>query len=470
MADSTASMRRRSSYAFLGVLAQGGFRVAVNILIGRFAGAAVLGQSAGILAAAQLLTLMGPTSLSAAQTRFVALGNNDGKGLQEHRAGVVRHVRWRVLSVFMLIVLPLVAGWAIASRAPLQHIALLLALVSGLVSYGLAKSHLLGLGKFGRLAITEIVTAAAGLIAVGLLLGLGVRDVNLLWPVAATAWLCTSFTWISNSQGNSARSLRNEIDKFAALGVVGTLVSAGFMQSSVLIASIYIGGGEAGYYAAAFALATPLSLVTTSIGMVLFPTFSKLSADDDQTRLLLERALNAMTTAVVPGVCVLMFLAPEITRVVWGNEYSPTAVLLPLMICAIGMNGVGMPSSQALTSSGVRGMRSSVSVGVVGASLGILTWFILVPTLGPLGLAAGYLVGTTVTSSMPLVLVGKRLNFAWRIHLLRGWFIPGLVALTSVALVIQDVGVVWRSTCALIAILLWWVLSRSRFTHRHIDN
>lgn len=456
-----SSIRRRSTYTMLGVLAQGGFRVLVNVAIGRFAGATVLGQSAGILAAAQLLNLAGPTSLAAAQTRFVASAHAEG---DSYRSGVIRYVRQRIVLILCLVSLPLGVGWGLVEGAAALEVALLIAITTGLVAYGNAKSHLLGLSRFGRLAASEIATATLGLLATAALVAAGVRDLNLLWPVAATAWLCAIWNWLPSGSGAIPSPVRREIATFAALGVLGTLVSAGFLQSSVLIASTVIGGAGAGHYAAAFALATPLSIITTSIGMVLFPTFSRMLSDTEKTGQLLATVSRAMANVLVPGACLVMAVSPEVTKVVWGDGFAPTSLVLPLMICAVALTGVGMPGSQALTSTGVTGMRDSVKVGLLGAGAGGAIWVMSVGHHGALGLAAGYLAGTVATSFLPLAIMTKRLHSTQGafLYFLLGWAVPIAVSVATVLHVHNGHGVLARLGTATAGIAVWWLIGRLR--------
>ena len=453
-------LRRKSSLALVGVVAQGGFRVATNVVIGRFAGTAVLGQAAGIVAAAQFLTLLGPSSLAAAQTRFVARGAADHPGSVDFGAGVVGHVRRRVLAVGAVLVVFTVCVWGLALRTPPEHVAILVVLTGGLIAYGLTKSHLLGIGRVERMVVSEVATAIAGMLAVGGLIWAGVRDLTLLWPVAATAWMCAALSWVVNRPVALPASTRREVDRFAAIGVVGTLVSAGFLQSSVMVASQLIGGEEAGHYAAAFALATPLSLITISVGMILFPTFSGVSGDAAQSRRLLTRTLRVMVITLVPPLCLLMALSPEVVALVWGEEFGPTALLLPPLICAIGMAGVGMPASQALTSMGVVGMRESTRIGCVGAFAGVSVWALTVPTFGVAGLAVGYALGTSITSALPLVVMGGRLGAPRLLPLIRGWLIPCVVAAISMTLVAQETGPATRAASAAVLLVAWLLVGR----------
>ncbi len=454
MNSKTQNVRRNSLLVFVGVVAQGGFRVLTNVLIGRAAGTVVLGQAAGLIAAAQVLTLLGPTSLAAAQTRFVA-----SEGSEQARTAIVRHVRRRVLQVGALIIAAAMFVWGEALAAPAEELVALAGLASGLMAYALAKSHLLGLGRVRRLVASEVVTAALGLGLVLTMSVMGVRDIRLVWPVAASAWSCAVLMWLQVRSTCDERHSYPDVDKFAALGVLGTMVSAGFMQGSVLLAAKGIGGEQAGYYAAAFALATPLSLLTTSIGTVLFPAFAGSLSDSARTRHLLFRGLQVMIGVLVPPLVFVMFLSPEITRMVWGPEFTAASSILPVLICAIGFMGFGVPGSQALTSTGVSGMRTSVWIGALGASTGMMAWLLLVPRLGVQGVGIGYAVGAGITSLLPMIVMARRLGLPWVDRCLRGWIVLTLASLVSVLLILHGTGLIQRVAGFACVVGVWGVLT-----------
>lgn len=455
-------MRRRSLYALTGVLAQGAFRLITNVVIGRVAGAAVLGQTAGLLAAAQLMTLLGPTSLAAAQTRYVARAATDEALGEGFAVGVIRHVRFWALIVTTTVCVIAGGIWGLMLDASPTAVVILIALAAGLSAYVLGKSHLLATGQVKRLAIAELGTAGLGLVAMAALAATGTRDVKLLAPVAFTAWICAAITWAPARSGRLNLAQRREINAFVRVGVVGTLVSAGFLQASVLIASHVLPRLEAGIYAAAFALATPVSLITTSLGMVLFPAFAR-SLTAQETRALLRRALGSMLVVIVPPLCMLMLFAPELAAIVWGPQFAESAETLPVMLCAIGMGGAGLAGSQALTASGLGGMRTSMRIGILGAVTGMVVWLVSVPLLGAQGIALGYAIGTALTSCLPLFYMGRQVQMRTSRAVVMGWVAPALVAAVSVALVSNDVNLLPRGALAL-GLAGWWgvVVLRTR--------
>ena len=456
--DGSWSLRTGSAWTLAGTLAQGGFRFLLNILIGRFGGASLLGQTSGILAIAQLATLFGATSLSAALTRYTASAASDASTISA--LAVVRHLRMRMaqwLTLMLVAVAGIVAATGALSRSD-AVIAFILA--SGLAGYQFAKAHLLGAGEIRKASLLELTTAVAGMVlAIGLLWA-GVRDENLLWPVAATAVTFLLASGLPRGKGKPRPEVVRELDHYALLGVAGTLVSAGFLQGSMILASVGLDSQGAGEYASAFTLATPLSLLTMSVGLILFPAFSRVHQQSLAFKALLLRASSGMAVLLVPGFSLIMALSPEVTRLAWGEGVREADQVLPLLVCAVMFAGLGMPASQALTSTGVPGMATSVKIGACGLLTGTLIWAVAVPAYGAWGVGLGYLAGTLITSATPLIITAHSIGARWVPHLLRGWGTGLVVCAASVAAAHSSVDTAKRAGVALVIFGLWLIVSR----------
>lgn len=452
-------LRRESLMAMAGVLAQGGFRVALTIVIGRFGGAVVLGQASGLLSGAQFLTLLGPTSLSATLTRHVATLSSDSAH-RHMQAGVIRHVRRRMIQFAMAILVAIPLVWGVLLDRQPTELVLLASLTLGLAGYGLTKAHLLGFRRIARSSVLEILTAALGLLAAVALGKIGIRDANLLWPAALAAFVFAGLAWQRAPEPSLLdKKMRQELDRFAVLGVMGTLVSAGFMYGSVIVSSEVVGGEDAGHYAAALALATPLTVVTTSIGLVLFPEFARVHHDPSKTRILLTRVVRMFAITVAPIVWLLMFFAVGIPVLVWGSDFAESSILLPALLGAMLMNGIGMPGSQALTASGVAGMGDSVRIGVAGLVTGLGVWLVGIPSMGVFAITIGYTIGTFITSAVPLLVVSRRLSIPWVLPLVRGWGFTALNIILATYFELSDSPITTRVIFAFAILTVWLLVS-----------
>jgi len=95
-----------------------------------------------------------------------------------------------------------------------------------------------------------------------------------------------------------------------------------------------IGMQALGYYVAAYSLANiPSTYLSKIIARVLFPLFSRLQNDPVALKAEYARSLKLTMTVVVPVSVVIIVLAPEIVRVLYGDRWSAAAG--PLRVLAV---------------------------------------------------------------------------------------------------------------------------------------
>lgn len=102
-----------------------------------------------------------------------------------------------------------------------------------------------------------------------------------------------------------------------------------------LIVGRYLGLEQLGYYSRAYYLMTlPVSRLSTSVGIVLFPAFAKIQ--DDHQRILsgLIKATCGISLISFPVLIGLYLVAPSFIHVVYGEKW--TATVLPLQIMCLG--------------------------------------------------------------------------------------------------------------------------------------
>ncbi|MDP3968547.1 MAG: oligosaccharide flippase family protein [Nocardioides sp.] len=393
--------------------------------------------------------------MAAAQTRFVAAGRPVGTEVDASSAAIIAHLRRRTLQCCVVLGVVIGIVWiGLLGERPSYWI-LLTAITLALIAQGITKSYHLAFRRVRRVSLSEVLSAGLGIGIVAALLASGVRDLQLLWAVVGASLFFAAVNWRGNPKGVLHQSVAREIDRFVALGIVGTLVSAGFMQASLIIAAVVVGGDDAGHYAAALTLATPLSLITAALGMVLFPTFSGATRDIERTRYILSAAVRRLTEVLVPLVGAVMLFSSEAIRIVWGPGYQPAGLILPMLLGAMLVSGLGMPASQALTAAGVRGMANSVKIGFAGASVGILIWILAVGDGGVFAVAIGYAGGTLVTTAGPMIVVSRRVSLGWKTPLVLGWGATSAFVFIATVSQLLDVSIVGRSAIGVVLLVAW---------------
>ena len=409
----SATIARRGLLSTLGVLFQGLARFVTNLLVGRIGGPTVLGAVATTLSTAQLLSLLWPTSTGNAASKFIAQAR--GRGDPAEASAVAAHLARRTLQAGSALSLLSVPIWTQIEHGSLREACVVVALVIGYSGYSFTRGLQYGAGQVARATWWDVTASAFGLLGVGVALLAGVRGTAVILPLAAAYILFTLASWPWCAQGRPAATLRREVDSFVALGVVGTLASAGFLQLSLIVARLSDGLAAAGQYAAALALATPPSVLVISFSQVLFPAMAESwgRGDVERVRRQTDQATRVLVVAMPLVFGALALCSPLIVRIIWGERYDRAATVLPVLLLAILANTIGTACTITLTSKSHRGMVTSTAASLVGMATGVLFWAILAPRWGVLGVAIGYLCGTTVISAIPLIIVWRADRHRW---------------------------------------------------------
>lgn len=409
----TVSMARRGVLSTVGVVVQGVTRFITNVLIGRIGGPTVLGSVASAISTAQLFALLWPTTTGSAASKFIAQAR--GKGAPAEAAAVAAHLAKRTIQSGLALSILSVPVWTLIDHGGLAGAGTVAALIIGYSGYSFTRGLQFGAGQVPRATAWDLATSALGMMGVLALLIVGVRGIMVVLPLAAAYVLFALAGWPWGVHGRPAPALRREIDGFVALGVVGTVASAGFLQLSMIVARLSDGAASAGQYAAALTLATPASLFAMSFSLVLFPSMAEAwgRGDVEGFNRQTDRATRALVMTMTAVFGSMALCSPLIVSVVWGQRYSHAATLLPILLLAVLANTIGVACTNALTSRSHRGMVTSTVASLIGMAVGALSWAVLAPEWGTLGVAIGYLCGTMVIAAIPIVIVWRRDGHRW---------------------------------------------------------
>jgi len=102
-----------------------------------------------------------------------------------------------------------------------------------------------------------------------------------------------------------------------------------------------------------------------------------------------------------------------VMRVVWGDGFGESSVVFPVLIAAILVTSLAIASVNALTTRTHRAMVITSGASVAGLVVGALVWLAVVPQLGMLGVAVGYLAGSLVNGIVPIVVEWRVGGHAW---------------------------------------------------------
>lgn len=409
------SARRSGLMALIGVLSQGAIRFIASFAIGIQAGAGALGIFAAQTSLAQLLSLFWPTTNGSAASKYVA--GALGRESVDDALAVTHHLTKRTAQSLV----PLVAtGWAygyfglgLDPRALLS----ISFLLCGLAAYLLVRGVLFGLGRVTRSAVSDVATSLMAIVGIAVLLALGVDTTLLLLPMAFCylAYAAMNYPWGHDFPKIDPQASR-EVDKFVGLAVAGSVASSGFLQMAMLVAKHFGNSDGAGQFAAALTLATPLSLLGSTMVLVLLPRMSRTLGEGGTTSLVLitDKTNHVASASMVVLFTPAVIAGPALSQLFWPEEFSDVSSLIPMLLFAVLANSLGIVCVNALVTRSFRTQRLMTLACYAGMALGVGTWIIAIPWLGVTGVAWGYLVGTAAIAFFAVVLEWRLGAHHWR--------------------------------------------------------
>ncbi|WP_404435838.1 hypothetical protein LG322_11930 [Microbacterium aerolatum] len=407
-------LARKSILALISRSAPGAATLAVNVMIGRLGGAALLGTTQSAMSTASLLALLYPTPASSAASKFVAATN--ARALDDHNASAIAASLARRVAVVALI---LAVGVAIVYTV-LHPGDIVLPIVSAIMVIGISMRTLMdglhfGAGLTLRLSAWSALIALFGTLATALLLVIGVRSAWVITPLAFSNLIFAVVSWPRRSAGRVPAPLRAEIRTFITLGVVGTLASAGFAQATVLVNAAVNGLAFTGKYAGALTLTTPIALISSALAAVLFPALaaSFQSADRGAVRARVLTTTRLLATLLVPVLFVFTLLSDTLVSLVWGEGFTETRWIMLFLVPSVICTAIASPSVSALTARSNQGMFLSTVASLIGTVAGIAVWLIFIPISPELAVPAGYATGVFLIAAIPWCLTWRTYKMPW---------------------------------------------------------
>lgn len=460
-ATTQGTIAQRGALSMAGLLAQGGLRFATSWLIGLIAGKVVLGTVAGAMSMGTLLALLWPTTTGSAASKYIARARGAQATVELH--AVTAHFRRRALQSGIILSLLAFPLWATVGNGLWSEAWAVSAFTAAYAGYTFTRGVQYGTGQVARATLWDIGCAAMGLVVLIALLVLGVRGPALLGALALSyaAYALGGLPRGVDRGAAMPAGLRSELDQVVLLGVAGSIASSGFLQISMIVAT-RLDAAEAGQFAAAMTTATPASLLAASLSLVLFPALAEAWGRGDKQlfRTQTDQATRVLVLAMVT-VFGSMILSSRLIMSLWGSEFDASTLVFPLLLLAILASNTATASVNAMATRSKKLMQLSSGASLIGLAVGALVWLFAIPSLGIVGIAVGYLVGTFVGALVPLVTEWRIGGHRWGRLLARA--IVGLVTLTGLFIAERAAGIpiVAEPLVALLFCLIWWGLSRN---------
>ena len=443
------------------VFVQGLSRFGYSLLVGNLLGSEVLGQVNLTISLALFLTLLWPQASGNAASKFIAMAR--GQQNREQQLSVAVYTsRSAALAAAVLSV----AGVLVAThflRLPASYALSAGLLVLALSAYNFVRGVRTGNNQFVTTAVWDCLSSGVTLTLLLLVL-LGGFTPLLLLPLSLGYLLYAVPGWPRTSGGPLPRALKREITTFTAWAAVNIITASGLLQLSMILGKHYDTPAAVGQYSAAVSIATPASMLSSSMLVALAPAVARMftAGDLPGMRRQLDSILRIMVLAFLPVFGVAILWAEPIIHLLYNAraaEFTDAAPLLVVLFFAVSATSFNASNSR-LNGGENWGVRALAACNAVGLLLGVGTIVWWGPRLGIMAAALGYLVGCLVSSLGPLVIVWIHDRMAWRGLMLRVvagytvvlaclWWItttPGIVAtiLATVAFLIVWCLISWR--------------------------
>jgi stage V sporulation protein B len=223
----------------------------------------------------------------------------------------------------------------------------------------------------------------------------------------------------------------SKLKKMLSYGVPLSLSSilTGFLsQFYAFLMAIYCNNTVVGNYQIASQFAMLLTFFTTPISIVLFPSFSKVQAENEHSLLKTVYASSVKYTAIllIPATMAVMVLSKPMIGTLYGEKYTYAPMFLTLyvinnLLCALGSLSLGSFLA------GVGETRTQLKLSLLNLTFGIPMATIMIPKHGVVGL-----ITTSIAAGLPSTFLG--LYIAWKHYQVKADFKASLKITVTAAM------------------------------------
>ena len=450
-----------SSFALtvVAVFVQGLSRFGYSLLIGNMLGSEILGQVNLAISLALFLVLLWPQASGNAASKFIAMAR--GQQHREEQLSVAVYTsRTAALATAVLAVAAVgVATWSL--HLPPSYAVSAGLLVVALSAYNFVRGVRTGNNQFVTTAVWDCISSGVTLTLLLLVL-LGGFTPLLLLPLSLGYLIYAIPGWPRTSGGPLPRPLKREINTFTVWAAINILTASGLLQLSMIMGKHYDTASAVGQYSAAVSIATPASMLSSSMLVALSPAVARMftAGDLPGMRRQLDSILRIMVLVFLPVFGVGILWAEPIIHLLYNaraEEFTQAAPLLIVLFFAVSATSFNASNSR-LNGGENWGVRALAAGNAVGLLLGVGTILWWGPELGVMAAALGYLVGCLVSSLGPLVIVWIHDRMAWTGLMLR--VAAGYVlVLTGVWFVTTHPGIGSNVLATLVFLTAWFAIS-----------
>lgn len=355
-----------------------------------------------------------------ATIRFLAAEEDKDK-----RRRALGTMLWPILAIICLIlILSLVLGRSLSillftDSQYMKYVLLVFFWASMEALFVFSLSYLRARGKLKSFSVIRLACAIIRMIVI---VSLALAGYDFYWLVVGvittqTLFMVTVFAMIIRDVG---------LPKFNFVGLKEYLAySVPMLPSEVLYWVVnasdryfiahFLNISQTGIYSASFALANLLNLLSWPIGMVLFPSVSRLweQGDLEKVKGYFQYSLKLYLTLAVPAVVGLYILSQPLLGILTTSEFKVGGVLVLLLAISVLFVGVFLINQYPIYLVKKTGWLPLVNG--IGAVINVIVNIILIPRIGIMGAAISTITSYFVISIIITVwgrkMIGYKLDF-----------------------------------------------------------
>jgi len=203
----------------------------------------------------------------------------------------------------------------------------------------------------------------------------------------------------------------------------------------------YLGTHKLGLYSRAFMLVNlPMYQLTRTLIKVAMPSFSRLQSDNEKLGRVYLSSITLLAALILPVCLGIMVAAPEIIRILLGDQWGESVPVLQVLAVAIPLGFITMFAGIVCDAKAI--LNAKIILNIMFTVI-ICVFFFLFRNYGLVGFAGAVLLGELVRMLMYQQIMHKKLDLSYRQQF--SIYVPGVINGTLVAAGIYLVSTLMRS-------------------------
>lgn len=384
------------------------YSLIASVVAARFLGAEAMGRQSYIAFVALSVTMLLSSSM------WVSLVRHIGETMGRGDAGAVRGLlawAWRIEGVTAVVGGVALVVLALAGAEPEGAWLLAAAITTASILHTVPSAILTGLQQFKQASIVGLTTGLVGTAATVVVLDagggiVGMFAVELVIGILSLAWtgiLAQRVLLRVAPTPAPTGPLRRQVTRYAlgySVGVVLELIVA--RRSELFFLERFSTDEQIAFYSIAFAIVTAVSQVPRALVAPAAPAFATLVGAGSTQRIAagFNRGLRLLLVFTLPLTAAGIALAPELARVVYGDEYRAVSAPLLILLACYPLFGLTALANALLT--GLGRLRLAIGANAAAAAIDVALAVTLAGPLGARGAALANVSGQVVYSAAVL--------------------------------------------------------------------